>query len=108
MGLSVQQQVVVDFATSGEGHLNLIARAGCGKTFTLMEIIKAVKAVKPEAEISTVHKSKGREWDRVYILGMNKYMPSKYAKKDWELAQEKHLMYVSVTRSKSELVFIEV
>jgi superfamily I DNA/RNA helicase len=58
--------------------------------------------------LSTIHKSKGREWDRVYILGMNKYQPSKYAKKAWELGQEVNLQYVAVTRSKSELVFIEV
>jgi superfamily I DNA/RNA helicase len=58
--------------------------------------------------LSTVHKSKGREWNRVYILGMNKYMPSKYAKKDWQVQQERNLCYVAVTRSKNELVFIEV
>lgn len=58
--------------------------------------------------LSTVHKSKGREWDRVYILGMNKYMPSKYAKKDWQMNQERNLQYVGVTRAKQELVFIDV
>ena len=58
--------------------------------------------------LSTIHKSKGREWDRVYILGQNKYMPSKYAKKDWQMQQERNLQYVACTRSKSELVFIEV
>lgn len=58
--------------------------------------------------LSTIHKSKGREWEKVYVLGMNKYQPSKYAKKEWEVQQELNLCYVSVTRSKSELVFIEV
>ena len=57
--------------------------------------------------LSTIHKSKGREWDRVYILGMNKYQPSKYAKKEWQMVQETNLMYVAVTRSKGELIFIE-
>lgn len=58
--------------------------------------------------LSTIHRSKGREWKKVYILGQNKYQPSKYAKKQWELDQEAHLFYVSVTRSMSELVFINV
>jgi superfamily I DNA/RNA helicase len=58
--------------------------------------------------LSTVHKSKGREWQRVFILGMNKYMPNKYAKKDWQMQQENNLMYVAVTRSMNELVFITV
>ncbi len=58
--------------------------------------------------LSTIHKSKGREWDRVFILGMNKYQPSKYAKKDWQIQQEVNLLYVSATKSRRELVFIEV
>ena len=58
--------------------------------------------------LSTIHKSKGREWERVYILGQNKYQPSKYAKKPWEVQAELNLMYVATTRSKNELVLIEV
>jgi superfamily I DNA/RNA helicase len=58
--------------------------------------------------LSTVHKSKGREWKRVFILGMNKYMPSPYAKKPWQLEQEANLCYVAVTRSAYELVMLSV
>jgi superfamily I DNA/RNA helicase len=58
--------------------------------------------------LSTVHKSKGREWKRVFILGMNKFMPSRYAKKDWQMQQEYNLMYVAVTRSMFELVYVDV
>lgn len=58
----------------------------------------------PCLTLSTVHKSKGREWDRVFLLGRNKYMPSKYAKKAWQRTQEDNLQYVAVTRAKKELV----
>lgn len=58
--------------------------------------------------LSTIHKSKGREWERVFILGMNKYMPSKWARKDWQQEQEANLCYVAVTRSKDQLVLIDV
>lgn len=58
--------------------------------------------------LSTVHKSKGREWPRVFLLGRNKYMPSKYARKDWEKQQETNLMYVAVTRSQKELIEVSV
>ena len=58
--------------------------------------------------LSSVHKSKGREWDRVYLLGRNKYMPSKWVVRDWQLQQERNLMYVAVTRAKKELVEIIV
>lgn len=50
--------------------------------------------------LSTIHKSKGREWDNVYFLQTG---PSKWARMDWELEQEQNLLYVAVTRSKSVL-----
>jgi superfamily I DNA/RNA helicase len=56
--------------------------------------------------LSSVHKSKGREWVNVHILGFDKYMPSKYAKKDWQLIQETNLIYVAITRAKSHLTYI--
>lgn len=58
--------------------------------------------------LSTVHKSKGREWNTVYILGRNKYMPSTYAHKDWQINQENNLIYVAITRSKETLIEISV
>lgn len=58
--------------------------------------------------LSTVHKSKGREWNRVFLLGRNQYMPSRWAKKDWQKEQEANLCYVAVTRAKEELVEISV
>lgn len=57
--------------------------------------------------LSSVHKSKGLEWNRVFLLGREQFMPSKYAKKDWQKAQESNLIYVAVTRAKSELVEVE-
>lgn len=58
--------------------------------------------------LCTIHRSKGREWKRVFLVGRNRYMPSFWAKKDWELKQEENLAYVAVTRAKSELVEVEV
>lgn len=54
--------------------------------------------------LSTVHKAKGREWDRVFILGREDYMPSPWAKQQWEKDQERNLIYVGVTRAKHTLV----
>jgi superfamily I DNA/RNA helicase len=58
--------------------------------------------------LSTIHKAKGREWRRVFILGMEKYQPSKWAKQDWEKRQEENLMYVAVTRAIQELWYLRV
>lgn len=58
--------------------------------------------------LSTIHKSKGREWKRVFWWGPNAFQPSKYAKKANQLLQEENLQYVAVTRSKEELVIVSV
>lgn len=56
--------------------------------------------------LSTIHKAKSREWDRVIILGWGAYMPSRWARREWEIRQERNLMYVSVTRTKDKLVLM--
>ena len=56
--------------------------------------------------LSTIHKAKGREWDRVFVLGWSEYMPSSWAKQAWEMRQERNLQYVAVTRTKRDLILI--
>ena len=56
--------------------------------------------------LSTIHRAKGKEWDRVFALGMNVHSPSRWAKKQWELTQESNLCYVQVTRAKKHLTLI--
>jgi superfamily I DNA/RNA helicase len=60
----------------------------------------------PAVTLCSVHKSKGDEWDRVFILDFYDLMPSKYARKEWQQLQEKNLIYVAITRAKSFLGFI--
>ena len=56
--------------------------------------------------LSTIHKAKGLEADRVFIA-CKSLMPSKRAKKDWEIKQEYNLMYVAYTRAKNLLGFLD-
>lgn len=56
--------------------------------------------------LATYHRSKGREWPRVYLFEHSARCPSRAAKKSWALAQESNLAYVAVTRAQSELVFV--
>jgi len=55
--------------------------------------------------LCTIHKSKGMEWNRVFILDCH-LMPSRYARKGWQKVQETNLIYVAHTRAKTELYFI--
>lgn len=58
--------------------------------------------------LSSIHKSKGREWETVYWLGRNAYQPSPFARQAWQLLQEKNLCYVAATRAKNTLVEVEI
>lgn len=55
--------------------------------------------------LSTIHKSKGREWNRVFFLHSAK-CPSQWARREWEINQELNLIYVATTRAKRELVYV--
>jgi len=57
---------------------------------------------------STVHRAKGLEASHVFIYRPD-LMPFPYVKKEsfWQMEQEWNLKYVALTRSKSELTFVE-
>lgn len=54
---------------------------------------------------SSIHKSKGMEWDQVHILDAHK-LPSAWARREWQKVQEVNCAYVAVTRAKSSLVLL--
>ena len=56
-------------------------------------------------QLGTVHRSKGHEWDRVFILDRH-LMPSSYARLPWQREQEVNLQYVAITRAKHYLGYI--
>lgn len=58
-------------------------------------------------KLCTIHKSKGLEADIVYILNEN-LIPSRFAKSDEQLRQEKNLKYVARTRAKEELYYLNI
>lgn len=55
---------------------------------------------RPPAQIhlSTIHKSKGREWPEILFLDPQ-LLPAKWATQEWEQQQESNLAYVGVTRA---------
>ena len=79
---------------------------------TKEELLEKVEEVFPKKSkdggisLSTVHKAKGLEANNVYIICQS-LMPSKSAKKDWEIQQEYNLMYVAYTRAKKTLSFVD-
>lgn len=57
--------------------------------------------------LSSVHRAKGLENDRVFILRPDKLPLEWKDQKDWERQQELNLQYVAHTRAKKELIYID-
>lgn len=62
--------------------------------------------VKGAVTLCTYHRSKGREWDRVLLLEHSSRCPSRAARQEWQLEQERNVSYVAMTRAKKTLVFV--
>jgi len=58
--------------------------------------------------LSTIHKFKGMEATRVFVLDAGLYMPCPWARgSGWEMQGERNLMYVAATRARHELRYIK-
>lgn len=63
-------------------------------------------ALQPGVTLITMHNTKGLEFERVIITGMEEGLfPSRPDEKDDELEEERRIFYVSITRAKRELYF---
>lgn len=83
-----------------------ILSSGLNTTNELKQKIQEVfNEQKKAIVLSTIHKSKGLENNRIFVL-CPELLPSKYAEQPWQLLQEKNLEYVMITRAKKELVYI--
>ncbi len=78
---------------------------------TLFEIIKKIKdyisATDNPIKLSTIHRAKGLENQRVFILNYDDLPYIRLGQKDWERMQELNLKYVAITRAENELFLIE-
>jgi DNA helicase-2/ATP-dependent DNA helicase PcrA len=79
--------------------------------YTVRELLTKIETIfddKAQGVIcSSVHRAKGLEADRVFICAPE-LMPHPMAEQEWEVEQEHHIKYVALTRSKSELYFVEM
>ena len=58
--------------------------------------------------LSTIHKAKGLEYDRVFIILPSDLPLTWKNQQDWEYQQEMNLKYVAITRAKKELFFVDM
>lgn len=62
---------------------------------------------KPAIWLSSIHKAKGLENKRVFVLRPDKLPLYWVGQQEWEAQQESNLCYVAITRSQSDLIFIQ-
>jgi DNA helicase II / ATP-dependent DNA helicase PcrA len=58
-------------------------------------------------ELSTIHRAKGLEVDRVFIIRPDKLPLCWKGQLPWQAKQEQNLKYVAITRAKKELYWVE-
>jgi DNA helicase II / ATP-dependent DNA helicase PcrA len=56
--------------------------------------------------LSTIHRAKGLENERVFIIDYDKLPMYHLEQKEWEKVQEINLKYVAVTRAMKELFLV--
>ncbi len=79
----------------------------CEDPATVQLTLETLLTPKPgHPTLSTIHKSKGLEWPRVYLLRPD-LIPAPFAESPEELEQENNLHYVAVTRSGDTFTYLE-
>ena len=56
------------------------------------------------AEVTTIHRAKGREWEKVILI--HNTLDRRFPRRDSDLLEERRVFYVAMTRAKSELVVL--
>jgi hypothetical protein len=80
--------------------------SGANSAADLVAAVERIFADKTAAvTLSTVHRSKGLEADRVVILEHDRLMSTRATQK-WQVRQEENLAYVAYTRAKAEIIEI--
>jgi len=101
-----EDSVVVQTYNEKLGALDALGE-GLISTQSVVDRIYEIFADDKEGIIlSTVHKAKGLEADKVMIVEPSK-MPAPWVKQKWEMDQELNIQYVAYTRAKRELVIIQ-
>ncbi|NJM00643.1 MAG: ATP-dependent helicase, partial [Synechococcaceae cyanobacterium SM2_3_2] len=58
--------------------------------------------------LATIHRAKGDEADRVFLLKSDAMPATFLAEKEWQIQQERNLLYVALTRSKGSLYLVPI
>jgi len=79
----------------------------CKTLEDLMKLLeRLISGGENAVKLSTIHRAKGLENDVIFILNYDKLPLSRDDQKNWEIIQERNLVYVALTRSKNTLYLV--
>ncbi|MBF0121247.1 MAG: ATP-dependent helicase [Desulfobacterales bacterium] len=109
--LSVQPLALIDFKATLDFILSWVENNPEGK---LQDYLSWLATYNIQDEITkesdlltltTIHGSKGLEWNTVIVIGCNEgILPSKQAIASGDIEEERRLMYVAITRARDKLI----
>jgi superfamily I DNA/RNA helicase len=99
-------QMIADQVSTLLVIIDACREAGKNSTTDVVNFIDELFAddIRGMLTLSTIHKSKGREWKNVFWLNRHDTCPSFYARQEWQKNQERNLMYVAATRAMENLI----
>jgi DNA helicase-2/ATP-dependent DNA helicase PcrA len=60
-------------------------------------------------KVATIHRTKGLQWPRVYLVGLEEgWLPNWYAKTDEQISEERKLCFVGVCRAEDQLFITRI
>lgn len=114
-----EREVAKHTAAGNEGKAEAVNdRVACVRTIvenlpeserTIPKLVTKIEALFSDNDtrkvltLSTLHKLKGAEFERVYLY-QPELCPSKWARQEWQMQQENNLLYVGYTRAKKMLI----
>ena len=69
-----------------------------------VEQVEKMLPAATKAEVSTIHKAKGREWEKVILI--HNTLERQFPRHDSKLTEERRVFYVALTRAKAKLVVL--
>lgn len=93
-------------------ELILLILSKVQKTNQLIDKIKEIFDDSVDGcRLMTIHKSKGLENKRVFLIEFHKgkrLLPSQFAEQEWQKIQENNLLFVAITRAKESLIYLSI
>ncbi len=69
-----------------------------------IEEILSSESLSSPVEVTTIHRAKGREWEKVILI--HNTLDRRFPRKDTVLEEERRVFYVAMTRAKEQLVVL--